>query len=992
MTNGLAAWVADVDSLKYTERLGLDEVPPPVRYLIGREDDYFLSLVGELFDRLRGADASETDWALLGNAFAEFGFFRASGVGSAAPADAALFAAVAFYLGGFSASANLMLSAGGLRDAAEGQVAAYELLARPIQLASPRVQRLLHAVRAGDDSAITEEVREADDRVAAGLKAGPEEWVGWRLYREIVTQFARTNVRAVLPSAPDGFWDRLVGSFLRRSPPVWDFFPSQISAIESGLLDSEATFSLQMPTGSGKTALTETAIYSHLGRHPEDVAVLLVPYRALAKELRDTMVFRLNAMGLTSRSMYGGTVPTGDEIHALEDVRVLVATPESLSGLLNADPSFFRRISLVVCDEGHLLDGPDRGVALELLLARMRALGDDAPRFVFVSAIVPNIDEVNAWLGGTSETVVGSSFRPALAEFARLDTVGSGGARSINLRFHPHESTAFDIQGFLRRDDFLYLNAESGRFNTYPFTTIKTQAVAAARKALQMGPVAVFAANKRGNQGCVGLAEELLAQLKLPMSLPNPSQFVGDQAVLQHAVDYLALEYGSDWIGTRALRSGALVHHGDVPQESREVVEDLLRRKVVALAFCTNTLAEGVNLPLRSIVLYSVQRRLPDGRATNLLSRDIKNLVGRAGRAGSATRGLVLCANPQQWEIVEPVARQAPGEPVHGALLTLLRQLRSVVVRRSLQLTNEMLEATPRLHSLIDGVDATLIDLATEELDEEELVRLAGELTEQTYAQRGADTDTTALMRTVFQLRARRIWGVRQAGRLRWIYETGARPRILDSVEQRLLVARERWDDLSGPTDPGLTHAVLQWFSGLPGVAQKVRDAFRDETADWSRLQTFVELWLAGRTHREIAASVGVGIDDALAIHAGLVTYELQTAAEQGIALLGRLCEAQERAISTAVLDFPEHLRFGVPNTACRLIAAAVRHRRAAVALGQSDELAQAGADDGATILRRARALLDDTERWLPTLGRLVLANTRHDLRRFAEPQDSPEA
>lgn len=424
------------------------------------------------------------------------------------------------------------------------------------------------------------------------------------------------------------------------------------------------------------------------------------------------------------------------------------------------------------------------------------------------------------------------------------------------------------------------------------------------------------------------------------------------------------------------------------------MVESLVRRKIVAIAFCTNTLAEGVNLPLRTIVLYSVRRRMPDGRTTNLLSRDIKNLVGRAGRAGSTTRGLVVCANPEQWAIIEPVALQAPGEPVHGALISLLRQLRNVVVRRGLQLTNGMLEATPRLHTLIDGVDATLIDLATEELGEDELVRLAGELTERTYAHRAADADTAVLMRTVFQLRARRVWGLREAGRLGWIRETGARARLLDAVEQHLLGARDRWDDFSGPTDPELTRTVLSWFWGLPGVADQVRDAFRDENADEARLRAFVELWLSGRTFRDIAAAVSVGIDDALAIHAGLLTYELQTAAEQGIALLGRLCEAQGRPVSSAVVEFPEHLRFGVPNIASRLIAGAVRHRRAAVALGQSDELSPLRLENAAAeaVLTQAHQLLEDTERWLPILGRLVLTNTKHDLRRFAEPDDQTEA
>ena len=76
----------------------------------------------------------------------------------------------------------------------------------------------------------------------------------------------------------------------------------------------------------------------------------------------------------------------------------MVATPEALSGLLTAETSFYQRVSLVICDEGHLLDSVGRGVALELLLARFKTRKGGSPRFVFVSAIVPNVEEINAWL------------------------------------------------------------------------------------------------------------------------------------------------------------------------------------------------------------------------------------------------------------------------------------------------------------------------------------------------------------------------------------------------------------------------------------------------------------------------------------------------------------------------------------------------------------------------------------------------------------------
>ena len=112
-----------------------------------------------------------------------------------------------------------------------------------------------------------------------------------------------------------------------------------------------------------------------------------------------------------------------------------------------------------------------------------------------------------------------------------------------------------------------------------------------------MGTSVIFAANKQGDQGAIGIAEELLEQLRRPLALPIPSTFA-HAAQLALVVDYLRREFGEGWIGTQALAAGVVLHHGDIPQETREVLEDMLRLRQVLLAICTSTLAEGVNLPI----------------------------------------------------------------------------------------------------------------------------------------------------------------------------------------------------------------------------------------------------------------------------------------------------------------------------------------------------------------------------------------------------------
>ena len=931
------------------------------------------------------------DWARLGNALTLFAVedsrsvFRSSGV---LRAEAVLYAAAAFYYGGFPASAYLTARTQTTPQPGAGDftTACFDFLARPEDMASDLGKALQEALRTGHIQQIEALARQAAADAQAALAKGPDHWIPARLAEELVRRFVRTNLRAVLPSGGSDFWTPLVESFLNRA--VWEFFPSQIAAIEQGILDSSETFSLQMPTGSGKTALCETLLYRHAKATVDEVAVLLVPYRSLASELRGSVVKRLNSMEIAARCAYGGTVPTGAEVHSLAAARVLVATPEALSGVLSADPSFYRRISLVVCDEGHLLDSPGRGVFFELLLARFRSREDGPPRFVFVSAIVPNIEEINSWLRGRDASVVRSDYRPAIAEFAVLRPSGKAAAASVALEINPLKGPRlrFSIPQFLRRADFFWWNAATKKRRTYNATTVKARAIATARKVLPMGPVAVFAANKRGNQGAIGLADELLAQVDCGLPLPKPSDYITRNKV-RLATEYVKQEYGSDWIGTRALTVGAIVHHGDVPQETREVLETLVREADVRFAICTATLAEGVNLPLRTIVLYSVQRRGPSGQAEDLLVRDIKNLVGRAGRAGSTTKALVICANPKQWSIVAPAARLVREERVTGALHRLIEGLVRFLAARNAALSNGVLERSPVLHPLTDGVDAILVDLLSEEMGEDEFVRQAIGVADDTFAlHQGPEERSRKLLHDVFEMRARRISAIAARGRIAWIRETGARVRMLDVVEEELLPRRVSWNDVTDPLESGFVDTLLEWAWGQPDLKAAVRKAYRlkprHDTDDvQAQFFSFVRLWLAGKSFVVIGRRVSMPIDDVLGVHAGVVTFVLQVLVEQAVAVLDRLVEIRGESVSEPVRLFPEHLRFGVPTEGARVLAVhGVRHRVATVQIGRV--VTELGVvDDRATLFRGVRSLLaDDPGAWEARLGTLVFRQTLQDV------------
>lgn len=990
MNSSLPKWISDSDAQAYLDAFRVGQLSIDTGHISARVEDYYLSLVGDLFSRMQDERDSLTTWSRLGNALAQFAA-RYSEAQHAAMGinrvETLLYAAAAFYCGGFSASAYVTLKGVRAADLDENYLTCFELLARPRQMTSSVVQQLLLGVENGDPDVIAQLRMEASRIARTELMNGPGAWIPARLTEKLLERFQTSSLRSVLPDGYSDFWSPLVRSLLKRPRPTWDFFPSQIEAIEKGLLTAESTFSIQMPTGAGKTTLCETLLYWHVRRHEAEVAVLLVPFRSLASELRGSLVRWLNEMGISARCAYGGTVPTGREVRELKDTQVLIATPEALTGLMGSDNEFFRRITLVICDEGHLLDGPSRGVGLELMLSRFRSRESGAPRFVFISAIVPNIEEINAWLGGSSDTLVKSTFRPAVAEFALLRKRGTGVTTAVDLHLHPHSRPEDQVQitEFLGRSDFTYTNTETGRQKTYSFQSVKTLAIAMARKALPMGGVAIFAANKSGDKGVIGIAEELVEQLSIALPLPAPLMYANEVAV-KEINGYFRDEFGSDWIGTQAIEHGVIVHHGDIPQEAREVVERMLVRGEAGLVICTNTLAEGVNLPIRTLVLYSVKRRIHNRPPDILKARDIKNLVGRAGRPGSTTRGLVVCANEGDWEVVRRVALQEEGESVNGALRNLVEALRDALAIKPVALSNEMLESDAAYFSLIDGIDATLIDLVADEIGDDQLLQIAQRIADETFASSTGDVDSKQLLRTVFGLRATRVSAWRRAGRTAWSKETGARLRMVDTVERNLMPRRLTWETAIAPIDFEVVDVLLDWAWGQPEMIADVSSSIwssLDANEAKARFRQLLKGWLLGERYVSMAAASSMSMNDLLNVHSKLLLYSFQSIVEQGIALLSRLVEGAGGTMSSAILDFPEYLRFGVPTAEAYSVASwGIRHRFAAVQLGgylNAQEFG--GISEVAKRDTLIHALEQSPEEWKTRLGQHVYTHTLTELK-----------
>jgi hypothetical protein len=143
-----------------------------------------------------------------------------------------------------------------------------------------------------------------------------------------------------------------------------------------------------------------------------------------------------------------------------------------------------------------------------------------------------------------------------------------------------------------------------------------------------------------------------------------------------------------------------------------------------------------------------------------------------------------------------------------------------------------------------------------------------------------------------------------------------------------------------------------------------------------------VNSWLAGARLHEIAPRSTLPLDDFLVVHGRVVSFVLQTLVEQGVALLAKLLESQGRTLAPVVGQFPDHLRFGVPTTVSRVLAAGgVRHRSAAMEVGGALVGAGVTGEDRMAIFSGAkRSVLAYRDAWTQRLGALVIENTLRDL------------
>lgn len=475
-------------------------------------------------------------------------------------------------------------------------------------------------------------------------------------------------------------------SVLQKETFIKEFWPAQHLLGEAGVLRGESAI-VQMPTSAGKTKATELILRSAFLAGRVSLAIIIAPFRALCHEIKNSLAeaflnetVRVDELSDTPQNDFEATEFLGHQ-------QILVVTPEKLLYVLRHDPELASQVGLVVFDEGHQFDSGNRGITYELLLTSLRFMLPETVQKILISAVISNAEAIGEWLNGTPKTIDGKNLLPTHRSVAFASFVDLKGANiKTGWMKYTDPNSPDELEYFVPQViEAIKLERKKGESRKKPKYFPKAAegkeiAIFLGLKLVSKGPVAIFCGRKDTASGLCKLAAERFSR-NLP--IPAPSG-LSDPTEILRLHNLICMNLGPETPSTISAQIGIFSHHGNTPHGVRLAVEHAMRSEMIRFVICTSTLAQGVNLPIRYLIVTSVYQG-----AERIKVRDFHNLVGRAGRAGMHTEGSVLFADPVvydkrrvrkdkwRWEQVKELLEPQNSEPCISNLLSIFEPIKS---------------------------------------------------------------------------------------------------------------------------------------------------------------------------------------------------------------------------------------------------------------------------------------------------------------------------
>ena len=490
-------------------------------------------------------------------------------------------------------------------------------------------------------TAPTEGVNDLDARwVAAHLLALTDEAVGSSVWTGLP------------PSVPPAVKQALV----LTDPPVMTLWRPQRDLFAGegpDVLDSETRrIVMSLPTSAGKTLVAQMLALTHLATSFDSVC-FVAPMRSLGREVRDALRSRLRVL---RRELAPDLPDYYPEFLAsdLTEPQVDVMTPERLGHLMRNDlAGVLDRYGMFIFDEAHLVADPSRGFGLEWVLAMLHwKTRSSHHRMILLSAALGNRAEIKGWIdpAGTGRLFASEWRGPRrLHALFYTDAQWSQGTyEDVSSRDWPRR-VRYPLEGRVQLRPAEGLAPQEVRF-VEPVGTLAFRVDRGGRSEASRHDSSTSQYEMNAQvAAAVGAAGPVLVVMSTrPMARLMAraiARRLSKSRETRELTAFVTARLGDEHPLVPLLPYRVAYHHAGLPTDVLEALEQALREERLLYLTATTTLTEGVNLPVRSVVLAETRYEGQDPSARILGARLI-NAMGRAGRATKESEGWVVVCKP----------------------------------------------------------------------------------------------------------------------------------------------------------------------------------------------------------------------------------------------------------------------------------------------------------------------------------------------------------
>jgi len=392
---------------------------------------------------------------------------------------------------------------------------------------------------------------------------------------------------------------------------ILELYPPQAECIQKGMLDGNNLL-VSIPTASGKTLVAEMAMHHHIAQKGK--CLYIVPLKALASEKYDEFSNKGVRVGIAT-----GDLDRRDDMLGRNDI--IVATSEKVDSLLRNNAPWIADITLIVIDEVHLIDSASRGPVVEMVIAKLRCR-NPSMQVIGLSATIGNPKVLAGWLDAG---LVTSTWRP------------------VDLRQGVFCNDRIHFRDCERRVKVVSKN--------YDDLNLCLDTIA------EGGQCLVFVSSRRNAEA---FAKRAAGAIK-----SEAPELKGYSERLEKTAE---TEMGKTLAACVA--KGAAFHHAGLSREERSIVEEGFRKGLIKCISSTPTLAAGLNLPARRVIIRDYLRFTAGEGMQPIPASEYHQMAGRAGRPRLDPYGeaVLIAKDEGQVEELFDWYIEAPAEEVHSKI------------------------------------------------------------------------------------------------------------------------------------------------------------------------------------------------------------------------------------------------------------------------------------------------------------------------------------